>query len=145
MFKGNNAIVKVSHRDNGFEQNGNSYVFFKNAEDVGGISQVTLNGNLFKVSNSGIDFYNITSPSKAGSNTIGGGDFVLATYNRKYEKLYAQVPFLQLEGTKIDTFVKTTNIVPVDSNTQNYTSYSCLLYTSPSPRDQRGSRMPSSA
>lgn len=128
LFKGNNAIVKVSHRDNGFEQNGNSYVFFKNAEDVGGISQVTLNGNLFKVSNSGIDFYNITSPSKAGSNTIGGGDFVLATYNRKYEKLYAQVPFLQLEGTKIDTFVKTTNIVPVDSNTQNYTSYSISDY-----------------
>ena len=25
------------------------------------------------------------------------------------------------------------------------TVYSCLLYTSPSPRDQRGSRMPSSA
>ena len=25
------------------------------------------------------------------------------------------------------------------------TIYSCLLYTSPSPRDQRGSRMPSSA
>ena len=24
-------------------------------------------------------------------------------------------------------------------------SYNCLLYTSPSPRDQRGSRMPSSA
>ena len=24
-------------------------------------------------------------------------------------------------------------------------SFSCLLYTSPSPRDQRGSRMPSSA
>ena len=27
----------------------------------------------------------------------------------------------------------------------NRTSYFCLLYTSPSPRDQRGSRMPSSA
>ena len=26
-----------------------------------------------------------------------------------------------------------------------YASFSCLLYTSPSPRDQRGSRMPSSA
>ena len=26
-----------------------------------------------------------------------------------------------------------------------FTTYSCLLYTSPSPRDQRGSRMPSSA
>ena len=25
------------------------------------------------------------------------------------------------------------------------TNYGCLLYTSPSPRDQRGSRMPSSA
>ena len=27
----------------------------------------------------------------------------------------------------------------------SYTSNTCLLYTSPSPRDQRGSRMPSSA
>ena len=27
----------------------------------------------------------------------------------------------------------------------NFKAYSCLLYTSPSPRDQRGSRMPSSA
>ena len=27
----------------------------------------------------------------------------------------------------------------------NTTIYDCLLYTSPSPRDQRGSRMPSSA
>ena len=27
----------------------------------------------------------------------------------------------------------------------NYMSNICLLYTSPSPRDQRGSRMPSSA
>ena len=26
-----------------------------------------------------------------------------------------------------------------------YEKYDCLLYTSPSPRDQRGSRMPSSA
>ena len=29
--------------------------------------------------------------------------------------------------------------------TQNSLSETCLLYTSPSPRDQRGSRMPSSA
>ena len=27
----------------------------------------------------------------------------------------------------------------------NYLGHTCLLYTSPSPRDQRGSRMPSSA
>ena len=30
-------------------------------------------------------------------------------------------------------------------DTLNYRSNTCLLYTSPSPRDQRGSRMPSSA
>ena len=29
--------------------------------------------------------------------------------------------------------------------TGNYLNKTCLLYTSPSPRDQRGSRMPSSA
>ena len=33
----------------------------------------------------------------------------------------------------------------VDTVTKRPLSYSCLLYTSPSPRDQRGSRMPSSA
>ena len=30
-------------------------------------------------------------------------------------------------------------------NTDKYDGNGCLLYTSPSPRDQRGSRMPSSA
>ena len=32
-----------------------------------------------------------------------------------------------------------------DLHFDNFESYTCLLYTSPSPRDQRGSRMPSSA
>ena len=46
-------------------------------------------------------------------------------------------------------------ISPFDSNARRHTSFAsigvtpvvndCLLYTSPSPRDQRGSRMPSSA
>ena len=38
-------------------------------------------------------------------------------------------------------------IVEINSNhdEQNTGCYHCLLYTSPSPRDQRGSRMPSSA
>ena len=39
----------------------------------------------------------------------------------------------------LDTFE---NNPPPDVGFQPYT---CLLYTSPSPRDQRGSRMPSSA
>ena len=33
----------------------------------------------------------------------------------------------------------------MEAFTRNIRSHVCLLYTSPSPRDQRGSRMPSSA
>ena len=33
----------------------------------------------------------------------------------------------------------------INNYTVSGTHYRCLLYTSPSPRDQRGSRMPSSA
>ena len=35
--------------------------------------------------------------------------------------------------------------LPSDSRHFGHLAYDCLLYTSPSPRDQRGSRMPSSA
>ena len=41
-----------------------------------------------------------------------------------------------------DKNVKLKRVVIFD---KRYTTCSCLLYTSPSPRDQRGSRMPSSA
>ena len=33
----------------------------------------------------------------------------------------------------------------IENLTNPRVNYACLLYTSPSPRDQRGSRMPSSA
>ena len=35
--------------------------------------------------------------------------------------------------------------LPGDEKPSELNLYGCLLYTSPSPRDQRGSRMPSSA
>ena len=38
-----------------------------------------------------------------------------------------------------------TNLSEDQDPFENHTLRSCLLYTSPSPRDQRGSRMPSSA
>ena len=38
-----------------------------------------------------------------------------------------------------------TPVVVIDRMYDNYNGNYCLLYTSPSPRDQRGSRMPSSA
>jgi len=128
LFKNNNYIIKVNHRDHGFEDQGDSYVYFRNAEDVGGVSSTLINSLLFNVKNSGIDTYNIIGPNRAGSNDLGGGNKVLASYNRKYEKLYAQVSYLQLESTKIETFVKTTDIIPVDSKTINYISYSQKEY-----------------
>jgi hypothetical protein len=124
LFKNNNYVVKINHRDHGFEDKGMSYVFYRNVEDVGGISAVLLNSSLFEVYNNGIDSYNIIGPNRAGLSTFGGGKKVLSTYNRKYEKLYAQIGYLQVKSTKIDSYVKTTNIVPVDSKTINYTSYS---------------------
>ena len=123
LFKNNNRIVKVNHRNNGFEDN-SSFVFYKQIENVGGFSGITFNTNEFKVINSGIDYYNIEMPFRASSSQVGGGSDILASYNRKYEKLYPQISYLQIPGTTIDATVRTTNVVPTDSNTQNYTSYS---------------------
>ena len=53
---------------------------------------------------------------------------------RELEKLEKEFPNLALESSPIKT---------VGSKLKQSTF--CLLYTSPSPRDQRGSRMPSSA
>ncbi len=124
LFRNNNSIVKVRHRDNGFESSGKSYVFFKSLENVGGFSATVLNSSLFKVSNNGIDYYNIVGPNRASANSIGGGSSALVSYNRKFERLFAHVNYIQTPNTKIDTFVKTTNIIPVDSSTTNYISYS---------------------
>ena len=50
---------------------------------------------------------------------------------------------VKFNGAKIDDQFKNKTIVPglIDPHVH----MTCLLYTSPSPRDQRGSRMPSSA
>ncbi|MFZ9728364.1 MAG: hypothetical protein ACO3CD_05065, partial [Candidatus Nanopelagicaceae bacterium] len=124
LFKNNNSIVKVSHRDHGFETGGKSYVFYRTAQETGGVTADILNGTLFKVTNSGVDTYNITSSENASSNSFGGGTTVYASHNRKFETLYPQVNYLSFTGTKVENYVKTTNVVPVDSNTTNYTSYS---------------------
>ena len=128
LFKNNNKLVKVYHRDHGFEDDGMSSVYFRGSEDVGGISSTVLNAKLFDVKNSGLDSYVIEMPTRAGSSLFGGGDYVFATYNRKYEKLYAQISYLQLEGTTIDTEVKTTNITSLDSTSVNFPSYTQSEY-----------------
>jgi len=123
LFKNNSNIVKVYHRDHGFEDSGISKVFFRGVDDFAGYNEIDIESSLYTVSNVGIDSYNIVGPSRASDTGFGGGDTILASYNRKYEKLYAQIPYLQLSNTKIDSFVKTTNVVPVDSSTQDYSSY----------------------
>ena len=128
LFKLNNKIVKVYHKNHGFEDDGNSYVFFSGADGVGGVSSTQLNTTLFKVANAGIDSYNITNATTAASSVKGGGGVVLASYNRKYERLFPQVNYLSFSNTNISSSVKTTNIIPVDSNTQNYKSYSQTEY-----------------
>ena len=124
LFKNNNNVIKISHRDNGFEDSGKSYVFFRTALETGGITSASLNSTLFQISNSGIDTYNIRSSTDASANSFGGGDNVYATFNRKFETLYPQVGYLTFTGTNLDCSVKTTNVIPVDSKTTNYTSYS---------------------
>lgn len=128
LFKNNNAVIKVNHRDNGFEDSGKSYVFYRTAVETGGITASTINSNLFKVTNSGVDSYNILFPSQAAGNSVGGGTSVYASHNRKFETLYPQIHYLTFTGTSLDVSVQTTNVVPVDSSTTNYTSYSQAEY-----------------
>lgn len=123
LFKNNNNILKVTHKNHGLED-GRSYVFFKNLETTAGFTQGTLNSTLFKVSNAGVDTFNISGIGRAADTVFGGGSKALIAANKKYERLLAQLSYIQSPGTNIDTSVKTTNIVPVDSDTENYTSYS---------------------
>ena len=128
LFKNNNKVINVTHRDNGFETSGKSYVFYRTAQEVASITASSLNNTLFQVSNSGIDSYTITADTNASTNSIGGGSSVYASYNRKFETLFPQVRYIINTGTKLESFVKTTNVIPVDSNTTNYTSYSQTSY-----------------
>ena len=128
LFKSNNKVIKVNHRDNGFEDSGKSYVFYRSVKEVGGVTADVLNSTLFKVENSGIDSYTIASTVSASSSAFGGGTSAYATHNRKFEALYPQVSYLTFTGTKLENFVKTTNVIPVDSSTTNYTSYSQTDY-----------------
>ena len=124
LFRNSNKVIRVNHKNHGFEDRGKSYVFFRNTVDVGGIPSTQLNTRLYEVESAGVDYYHIQSPSVAASTIRGGGGNILSSYNRKFERLYPQVNYLTFSATKVETTVKTTNIVPVDSTTTNYTSYS---------------------
>ena len=123
LFRNNNRIIKVLHDHHGFESLGNSFVNYKNATTAGGVSDFILNSTLFEIKNSSNNFYHIQSTTRAGSSVFGGGQNVLSSFNRKYEVLYPQITSLTFDDTKLDTFVKTTNIVPYDSYNVSFSSY----------------------
>jgi len=128
LFKNNNLKVKINHSDNGFDGSGKSYVFFKGTVNVGGITASRLNSDLYQVTNNGVDHYIITTSNRAASNISGGGTNVLASYNRKFEKIHAIVPNISFSQTKLDSTLKTTNIAPVDDNVGTFASYTQSAY-----------------
>ena len=77
-----------------------------------------------------------TTPGAPASGTAGT-DSVAGTYGT-----------LDLEDDGSYTYTANSNITNLDTDDETFTdvfTYTCLLYTSPSPRDKRQSRMPSSA
>ena len=81
----------------------------------------------------------------------GAGDIFLVKYNSSGTKQWTNQLGTSSSACGIDQYktncgISTGNGVSTDSSGNIYvTGYTCLLYTSPSPRDKRQSRMPSSA
>ena len=110
-----------------------------------------------------------TSPKAVGFNHDGTKLFVLGNNNGKVFEYNLTTPFslINIDGehsgdvidtsntdsydTDVDVETLTVSAVRVGNSEGSGTAgtvgsaLTCLLYTSPSPRDQRGSRMPSSA
>ena len=70
--------------------------------------------------------------------------FECENLDEKVKKLKEEGIEFQLEPTDQRWLWREARLKDIDGN-QLILFYGCLLYTSPSPRDQRGSRMPSSA
>ena len=82
--------------------------------------------------------------------TLSNGDVCnkIGTYLKALAAHDNNVPFyVALPSSTIDWNIKDAKDIPIEQRNSEELSYveGCLLYTSPSPRDQRGARMPSSA
>ena len=66
-------------------------------------------------------------------------------YHGELDKIYAALAHLEkVENVKVDLLICCGDFQGV-RNARDLKCMSCLLYTSPSPRDRQKSRMPSSA
>ena len=61
-------------------------------------------------------------------------------YGSAHRKVRRQEEIIWIRQNDFDFVV---SLCSSNQNLHNYEEMGCLLYTSPSPRDQRGSRMPS--
>ena len=75
-------------------------------------------------------------------NNLGPDEAARAVINTDADPLLAKVNHAQIQNNIDTSFGRA---APVVDEAFNREFLHCLLYTSPSPRDQRGSRMPSSA
>ena len=76
-------------------------------------------------------------PILAQSSVYGAKLALAAGYQNRYEEAY--LALMGIEGSRVPEEQMRQALEGAGFDT------ACLLYTSPSPRDQRGSRMPSSA
>ena len=123
LFRNNNKIIFANHRNHGFDYTGKSYVNFKQSESVGGVDSSLINSGLFNVKDCGLEFYTFNIGSRSTEDANGGGSKILATYNRKYEKMYPQISILNFAETNIESYVKTTNIESIDDKNPIFSSY----------------------
>ena len=107
--------------------------------NLDGIPLTEINKTHTTLESSTLDTYELETTSIASNGILNGGDDVYATQNIQYELLMPTIHNIVLKDTTL-----TPRFSGVTS-TSIASSISCLLYTSPSPRDKRQSRMPSSA
>ena len=90
----------------------------------------------------------MTGLSGSGKSSLAF-DTIYADGQRRYvESLssYARMFLGRMDKPDVDEITGLSPAISIDQKTTSHNPRStCLLYTSPSPRDQRGSRMPSSA
>ena len=60
------------------------------------------------------------------------------------EATFINGPIVKAFQKNLEEYLQVKHVIPCANGTDSL-QIACLLYTSPSPRDQRGSRMPSSA
>ena len=132
-----------------------------NATPAGGVySGMGVSGNQFDPSIAGVGTFDVTYSVLGGNGcpneemiqvtvdalpTLGLVSFACAADLQSYEAIIQSNTsnLIISEGTLVDNMDGTFTISGI--STLNVLNIDCLLYTSPSPRDKRQSRMPSSA